>query len=202
MTTPEQSATHPARDANDETHFVELVFRNSKNALIVPRLADLELPDAYLVSGCLFQTVWNCLSGKAPTADILDYDVFYYHASDLSWDAEDAVIQRCARAFADLDVDVQVRNQARVHLWYAEKFRTECPPLRSSRDGIDHFLNQSSCFGVRRVGESTEVYAPFGFSDVFDMIVRPNRRRPLPDIYRQKAARWATCWPNLTVVPW
>lgn len=185
-----------------EARFIELVLRNRHNEIIVRRLADLHLPDAYLVSGCLFQTVWNCQSGKAPDADILDYDVFYYDASDLSWDAEDAVIRRCAEAFRDLHVEVQVRNQARVHLWYADKFRTECPPLRSSRDGIDHFLNQSSCFGIRRVGDATEVYAPFGFRDLFDMVVRPNRRRALPHVYREKAARWSACWPALTVMPW
>ena len=187
---------------DDEARFVELILRNPNNALILQRLRDLNLSDAYLVSGCLFQTVWNCMYGKDPDADILDYDVFYYDASDLSWEAEDSVIRRCARAFADLDVDVQVRNQARVHVWYADKFEIDCPPLRSSRDGIDHFLNQSSCFGVRRAARSIEVYAPFGYRDLFDGVVRPNRRRPLPHVYYEKAARWSRCWPTLTVVAW
>ena len=187
---------------SDEARFVELILRNPNNEVILERLGDLSLPDAYLVSGCLFQTVWNCLSGKAPDADILDYDVFYYEASDLSWEAEDAVIRRCARAFADMSVDVQVRNQARVHLWYADKFRVDCPPLRSSRDGIDHFLNESSCFGVRRVDRAVDVYAPFGYRDLFDGVVRPNRRRPLPGVYYEKAARWSRCWPMLTVIRW
>jgi hypothetical protein len=188
--------------SDDEARFVELILRNSKNDLILAGLADLDLPDVYLVSGCLFQTVWNCLSGKAPDADILDYDVFYYYASDVSWEAEDAVIRRCASAFGDLGVDVQVRNQARVHIWYADKFRVECPPLRSSCDGIDHFLNQSSCFGVRRVGRAMEVYAPFGYRDLFDGVVRPNRRRPWPHVYSEQSARWCKCWPSLTVIPW
>src|SRR5262245_30755347 len=188
--------------SDDESRFVDLILRNPKNDLILERLGDLGLPDAYLVSGCLFQTVWNCLSGKAPDADILDYDLFYYDASELSWEAEDSVIRRCASEFADLEVDVQVRNQARVHLWYANKFEVECPPLRSSRDGIDHFLNQSSCFGVRRAGRAMEVYAPFGYRDLFDRVVRPNRRRPLPRVYYEKTARWSRCWPSLTVIPW
>lgn len=194
--------TDCAADWDDEARFIELILRNSKNDLILERLADLDLADGHLVSGCLFQTVWNCLADKAPDADILDYDVFYYDASDLSWEAEDSVIRRCAHAFADLDVDVQVRNQARVHLWYADKFQVDCPPLRSCRDGIDHFLNQSSCFGVRRVGRAMDVYAPFGYRDLFDGVVRPNRRRPLPDVYYAKATRWSQCWPSLTVIPW
>jgi hypothetical protein len=200
--TTDHSPAHRECAPSELDRFVEAVFRNPHNEHIVHALAELELPDAYLVSGCLFQTVWNCLSGKAPTADILDYDVFYYDGSDLSWEAEDSVIRRCAQTFASFGVDVQVRNQARVHLWYAQKFDVECPPLRSSRDGIDHFLNQSSCFGIRCAERTIEVYAPFGFRDVFDRVVRPNPRRPLPNVYREKAARWLRCWPTLTIVPW
>ena len=38
--------------------------------------------------------------------------------------------------------------------------------------------------------------------DLFDGVVRPNRRRPLPNVYYEKAARWSRCWPTLTVLPW
>jgi hypothetical protein len=186
----------------DRARFLDLVLRNPINELILRRLPGLDLPDSWLVAGCLFQTVWNCLSGKRPDEDILDYDVFYFDSSDSSWAAEDAVIRRCEAAFTDVDANVQVRNQARVHLWYADKFGVACPPLESSRDGIDHFLNESSCFGIRLHAGSFDVYAPFGYGDVFAMIVRPNRRRELPHVYHQKAARWAMAWPRLTVVPW
>ncbi len=119
----------------------------------------------------------NCLTGKRPDADILDYDLFYFDDRDLSYEAEDAVIHRAAGLFADLGVEVQVRNQARVHLWYAQKFGIPCPPLRSSRDAIDHFLVEPSCLGLRQQAGTIEVYAPFGFTDLFSMTVRPNCRR-------------------------
>ncbi len=191
-----------ALDSPDERSFLALVRRNRSNALLLERLPDLSLPDCYLVAGCLFQTVWNCLSGKRPDEDIVDYDVFYYDPTDLSWEAEDAVIRRAEAAFGDLGVEVQVRNQARVHLWYGRKFGLECPPLRSSRDGIDHFLSQSSCYGIGRHAGAAEVYAPFGFADLFSMTVRPNCRRDLPEVYHRKARRWAEAWPRLQVIPW
>lgn len=187
----------------DEQRFLELVTSNPVNREIVARLPELELPDCQLVAGCLFQTVWNGLAGNDPTANILDYDVFYFDAADTSWEAEDVVIRRCAAAFADLDAEIQVRNQARVHLWYGQKFHIACAPLRSSRDGIDHFLNQSSCFGILPSADGKQrIYAPFGFHDLFEMVVRPNRRRWLPDVYYQKAERWRQAWPDLTIVPW
>lgn len=182
--------------------FLELIQRNAANRRILERLPGLDLPDALLVSGCLVQTVWNCLAGKPLESDIADYDLFYHDAGDLSWEAEDAAIRRCRDAFADLGVDVQVRNQARVHLWYEKHFGLACAPLLSSRDGVDHFLNRSSCFGVGWREGALDVYAPFGFADLFSMIVRPNTRRALPHVYYEKARRWLGAWPNLAVMPW
>jgi uncharacterized protein len=193
------------RTASDEMphDFLSLVLTNPYNATILERLPGLGLPDCYLVAGCLFQSVWNGLTGRPATYGISDYDIFYFDATDLSWEAEDEVISRCATVFADIEAEVQVRNQARVHLWYPQKYGVECPPLMSSRDGIDTFLNQSSCFGIRAEPDGTfNVYAPFGYEDLFALKVRPNLRRAVPSVYNNKTARWRECWPELTVNSW
>ena len=99
---------------------------------IVRRAETLSLPDWYLAAGCLYQTVWNVLDGRDPQYGIDDYDLIYFNAEDLSWEAEDVVIRRCAEMFGDLGVEVEVRNQARVHLWYEHHFGVPCPPPRRS----------------------------------------------------------------------
>jgi hypothetical protein len=182
--------------------FLELVLRNPVNERILGRLRELNLPDGYLVAGCLYQSVWNGLSGMPSGNGIDDYDVSYFDPSDLSYEAEDAVIRRCADAFAGVDARIEVRNQARVHLWYPEKFGIDHKPLTSTRDGVETYLNVSSCFGVRLDGDGYEVIAPFGYDDLFAMIVRPNTRRWLPGVYEAKATRWRSVWPALSVVPW
>ena len=98
--------------------FVSEALQNPYNAALLERLPFLGLPDAWLVAGCLFQTVWNLRSGLAPTAHIKDYDLFYFDASDLSEAAEQAVQDRATALFADLPITVEAKNQARVHLWY------------------------------------------------------------------------------------
>jgi hypothetical protein len=50
----------------------------------------IRLPQWRLVAGCLYQTVWNVLTGRARGTGIKDYDLIYF--DDLSWAAEDAVI--------------------------------------------------------------------------------------------------------------
>lgn len=181
--------------------FLGLTCGNPINRLILERLPALDLHDAWLVSGGLFQTVWNAMTGRDLLHGIRDYDVFYFDP-DLSWEAEDRVIRRCATAFADVGAAVEVRNQARVHLWYRAKFGTRYPPLRSATEGIDRFLAVASMVGVRPRGADFEVYAPHGFADIEAMVVRPNRRSNFRrELYEEKAARWKTLWPELKIVP-
>lgn len=162
----------------------------------------LALPGWLLTGGCLFQTVWNVVSGNDPEAGILDYDLFYFDDSDLSWHAEDAVIRRADDAFAHCGGRVEVRNEARVHLWYEAKFGTPCAPFTRTEAAIDAFVATACCVGVRQDPEDLYVYAPHGFDDIFDLVLRPNPVLAPRSVYDAKAARWAQQWPQLRVVPW
>jgi uncharacterized protein len=161
------------------------------------------LPGWYLVAGCLYQTVWNVVTGQPPEAGILDYDLAYFDDSDLSWDAEDAVIQAGHQVFADLDIPVQIRNQARVHLWYPQKFGIGCPPHASTEAAISTYEATMACLGLRTdPGGRWRIYAPHGFSDVFNLVVRPNPVLAPAEVYQAKTTRWQSQWPGLTVLPW
>jgi len=180
-----------------------IVRRNPLIEKVLARAAELALPGWYLAAGCVFQTVWNVLAGRDPAAGIRDYDLCYHDGSDLSWDAEDAVIRRCAETFADLGVDVEVRNQARVHLWYEDRFGVPCPPYPCSEAAIDSFPATACCIGLRQDTRGwLDVYAPHGFGDLFGFVLRPNPVLAPRGVYEAKARRWAREWPALTVLPW
>lgn len=185
--------------------FLELIQLNPGVREILARLPELGVPDAWLVSGCLFQTVWNVLAGEKPGRAIRDYDVFYFDRSDLSADTEVRVNARAAGLFAGLGCDIDVRNQARVHLWYEQEFGVQgYPQLHESTDGIDNFLAVCCMVAVRISGTGDfEIYAPFGVDDVLDCVMRPNPWYPNAprDCYEKKAARWSALWPALRVQP-
>jgi uncharacterized protein len=184
----------------DAGRFIATVKTNPVNRSILERLPALGLPDAWLVSGSLFQTVWNALTGRPPVHGIKDYDIFYFDP-DRSWEAEDRVIRRCAGAFGALGGHVEVRNQARVHLWYRDRFGIDYPALASSTDSIDRFLAPACMVGISPTGADVQVYAPRGFDDIEAMIIRPNRCDNFQvERYEEKAARWKACWPELTVI--
>lgn len=186
--------------AMDEARFLTLALQNPVNVAIIEELHRLALPDAWLVAGCLAQTVWNVLTGRAIDHGISDYDVFYFDP-DTSWAAEDAVIRKLHARLGYLGARIEIRNQARVHLWYPDKHGLPYPPLTCSSDGIDRFLTRNTQVGVSRTGNGHAVYAPHGFDDIARLIARPNRAANFSAAnYAAKAERWKTLWPEMTVI--
>ncbi|TAK98120.1 MAG: nucleotidyltransferase family protein [Rhodospirillaceae bacterium] len=160
------------------------------------------LRDWWLTSGCIVQTVWNLRCGRPAGEGINDYDVVYF-ADDPSWEAEDQVIGDAKALFADLPAKVEVRNQARVHLWYPEKFGISYSALTTASEGILRFPSTTTAVGLKRTGDDfLDVYAPFGLGNVWDMIVKPNRALPMAEVYKEKSMRWQRQWPRLVVRPW
>ncbi|WP_448639981.1 nucleotidyltransferase family protein [Geodermatophilus sp. URMC 63] len=186
-----------------EDRFLELVLADPTVAAVLDRAPSLGVGDWWLTAGVLFQTVWNTLTGRPPGTGIRDADLFYWD-DDPSWDAEDAVIRRGAELFGDLPVPVEIRNQARVHLWYAGHFGTTAPaPFRDCRDAVDAFAAVCCAVAVTVGDDGPRLYAPHGLDDLLGLVVRPNPRSPAPPaVYEAKAARWQAVWPELTVLPW
>ena len=191
---------HPTAALMNRDEFLAAALRNPANEFIADELFKLALPDAWLVSGCLVQTVWNVLTHRAVDYGISDYDVFYFD-TDTSWEAEDAIIHILAERFAKRGIAVEARNQARVHLWYPDKHGLLYPALHGSTEGIDRFLTRNTRIGIRRTEDGYDVYASDGFDDAANLIVRPN---PGPNFsaasYAKKAARWKALWPEVTVL--
>jgi hypothetical protein len=186
----------------DEERFLDIVLADPTVQAILGRAPALGVGDWWLTAGVLFQTVWNSLTDRPAGTGIRDADFFYFH-DDTSWEAEDAVIAAGAEIFAGLPVPVEIRNEARVHLWYADRFGTPAPPFRDCRDAIDSFAAVCCCYGVT-IGPDGEpqVYAPHGYDDLFSLVVRPNRRLAPQHVYAAKTRRWQQQWPELTVLPW
>jgi hypothetical protein len=76
------------------------VRKNPVNDAILSRWSQLDLPDSWLVAGCLFQTVWNLKSGRPPGASI----IFYFDPSDLSERSEREVQALSDSVLGDLGV--------------------------------------------------------------------------------------------------
>jgi len=188
--------------ANDEQLFLKYVQENPINKQILQLAPQLGVSDWWLTAGALFQTVWNVLEGKDPQNGIRDYDFFYFD-EDTSYEAEDAVIRRAQELFKDIDAEIEVRNEARVHIWYEEHFGIPAIPFLSSADAIDHFAAKTCCFAVTTdKNGKPRVYAPHGYEDLFARRIIPNPVLAPREVYEAKIKRWLSTWPSLRAEPW
>ncbi|KAI3392968.1 hypothetical protein diail_4917 [Diaporthe ilicicola] len=187
----------------EAARFRDALEHNTTLMEVLRRAAAMNLPDWYLAAGALTQSVWNHVTDQDPENGIDDYDLVYYDDSDLSWEAEDSVIQHGARIFAGLPTRVEIRNQARVHLWYAQKFGIPCPQHTSTEGAIRSWLSGTALIGVRLLpGGDWKVFAPWGFTDILSLTVRPNPESGNREAYERKIARWQAIWPGLKIIPW
>lgn len=180
--------------------FIAQVLRNPANAALLRGWDALQLPDAWLVAGCLFQTVWNLRSGRPPQEGIRDHDLFYVDPDDLTEAGERAVQARVDALFGGLGGVVEAKNQARVHLWYQDFFGHACPALRDARDGIDRFLVRETCVGLRPVAGGWEVHAPHGLEAIAAGTLSRNPLTPHAALFDAKVASYRSRWPWLRVM--
>lgn len=176
---------------------LEPIIRSDADLMsVLECLRDAALPQWRLVAGCLYGTVWNVLAHQPRGTGIQDYDVIYFDAVDLSWEAEDAVIRRVTS-----ELPLQIRNQARAHLWYEQHFGVPYPPLSTADEAITRYPSIAGAVGVRLEGDGRlDVAAPFGLDDMFAMVMRANPACPHQPTFAAKAARARQIWPELTVV--
>jgi len=190
--------------------FSQMVLESPMLADALHRLQGLggKASDSWLVSGALYNTIWNRLTGRPGLHGIKDLDIIYFDDSDLSWEAEDAVVARGAEVFRNFPLPVEIRNQARVHLWFEKRFGQPYAPLRCATESIERYSAIAHCVGARlaKEGETVQggllIHAPFGLDDIFSFRLRPNRAIDNRQTYEIKADRALKFWPELTVQGW
>jgi hypothetical protein len=120
--------------------------------------------------------------------------------SFMRYEAENAIIGRVAAAFDEpVRCMVQVRNQARVHLWFERKFGEPYTHLSSTAEALERFASPLFAVGVRLEPDGgLQVEAPFGLSDLFSLRLRPNPRRKITGFARI-VADVVRRWPELII---
>lgn len=160
-----------------------------------------EFDHAYLGAGCIVQTVWNDQTNRPIEYGIHDLDIVYYDEMNLSEEKEIVIEKRMQRLLSPFKIDV--KNEARVHLWYEKKFGKRIEPYPSLEHAINSWPTTATAIGVKIDEKGAfKVYAPYGLHDLFGLIVRPNKRLISREVYEAKVAKWLAHWPELKIIPW
>ena len=145
--------------------------------------------------------VWDSLHCFAEPTPCADVDIAFFDPHDLSPQRDRAVQAQLSASRPD--VPWEATNQAAVHLWYERVFGYVVPPLISSADAIGTWPETATCVGVRLLpNDELLIVAPYGLSDLFNMILRRNPRRVSRTEFRRRIQekKIQDKWPRVRIV--
>lgn len=181
--------------------FRKILFKNKTLFGVLKTLDEIGIKDYYVVAGAINQTVFNYLHGYPIENGIKDYDIVYFD-NDTSFEAEDKIINAIKSKLSGYNIELDIKNEARVHLWYEQKFGRIIEPNLSVEDAINKWCCSTQCIGVRLQKSKLICYAPYGLNDLFNMIIRPIKGNFTKELYDEKTKKWKSKWPLLTIIPW
>lgn len=167
---------------------------------VVQAAIDLDVPSWAVGGGVVRNVVWDFIFQSRDRTPHNDIDVVYFD-TDLSeskeLQVEKSIHERCG------DTRAQVRNQARVHLWYERRFGHRIDPVTDIEDAVARF--PETCTSVAITGTSIdalEVLAPRGLDDLFAGVLRRNPRQVTAEYFEERLAakRIDERWPRAAIV--
>ena len=166
------------------------------------RIVDaLDLPDCWIGAGAVRDLVWDIRFGNGfDPARIEDVDVVFFDPDDLTAEHEHDIEWHVSEQEPSLDWDV--KNQARVHLWYEARFGQPAEPLTSTTAGVATWPETATAIAVRLGPEGgIDIAAPFGLDDLLDGIWRRNFTRVTDAQYQARIDRKQPHmrWPGVVV---
>ena len=188
---------------SQERELVRVLKLNTLLQKVLKAARQLKFPNWYVGAGSIPQIYWNYIHDFDLNHGIKDFDVVYFDDKDLSKDTEKANEIRLKSLAEKIPIQIEIVNQARVHLWYKEEFHKKIKPYTSTKNAILTWPTTASAIGIRlNKNNEFEVYAPFGLKDLFELKVRANKKLISQEIFEKKAKSWKQTWPKLKVVPW
>jgi hypothetical protein len=177
-----------------------ILYKSPLFQVLFEKAFHIKLQNWYVAGGCVTQTIWNFKCGFNPLHGLKDVDLVYYDASHSEIEEEQHQ-KRISNIFSNLQIPVEIVNEALVHKWYPQKFGYKIAPYYSSEDGIRTWL-PAFALGVRIDRSGFKSFSPFGLEDTFEMIVRPNRSQVNEEIYYNMVNRLKKDWPSIQVIEW
>ncbi|MBZ5667354.1 MAG: nucleotidyltransferase family protein [Acidobacteriia bacterium] len=183
-------------DVNRQKAAVELIVQRSPEVmeiLSVLRGADKRL---HLGGGLVRNLVWDYLHGYRSSTPIDDVDVVYFDKLSDTKEHDREIERKLAGIIPNLQWSV--KNQARMHVANSDD------AYSSLEDSICKWPETATAFAIRLGdGNHIEMLAPYGFSDLFRLLVIPTPHfRNRIERIRERAAtkNWEKRWPNLRMV--
>jgi uncharacterized protein len=150
----------------DYQSHLQTILSNSIIGTVLPKIAQLNLPDWWLAGGAVRNTVWSAVFGQQCQLFIKDFDIAFF---DQQGDRQQELAAKSIlnKQFPEYEFDV--KNQASFGRWRAGRKIYD-----STEDGIKDWLHTATAVGVsiNELGQ-WRFFTPYGLNDLFDGVIRP-----------------------------
>lgn len=191
---------------DEQIELTKRILSENKQLMSILKYIDsLNMPNYYIAAGSIFQTIWNYCDNKSLNNGIKDIDIIYYDKNNLSVDEDikyyDLINDYCIKN--DYKYEIDVSNEARMHLWKKKKFNIDVKQYSNSEDAIKKWIATIHAIGVTLDNDELKIYAPFGLSDIYSKTIRPIKHEyNTKEIYDKKAKSWSNRFDNLNIIEW
>ncbi|VXB21152.1 nucleotidyltransferase family protein [Massilia sp. 9I] len=173
-----------------------LIASDHRRMRVLETVKDLALPDCWVAAGFVRNCVWDHLHAYTASPLPQDIDVIWYDPQQAAAERDTAL--ELALRKQDETLNWSVKNQARMHQRNADA------PYLSATDAMRYWPETATAVGIRLSDENVvEIAAPYGLTDLFELIVRPTERFATEKhaLYadRARSKNWHTIWPRLRI---
>jgi uncharacterized protein len=158
-------------------------------------------PDWLVGAGIIRNLVWDHLHQYQTPTPLADIDVIFFDPLDLRPERDHIVQRQLAQRLPR--VTWEATNQAAVHLWYEEVFGFSVPTLHSSEEAVGTWPETATSVAVRLLStDQIHIVAPFGLSELFNMVLRRNPSRVTREQFVQRlhSKQILRKWPRVQVI--
>ena len=185
--------------------FIRILEKNKELMQILKFVDSLNLPNYYIAAGSVFQTIWNYFDNLDLNYNIKDIDLIYYDNNDLSVDKDIKIynkIKEYCNKF-NLNFEIDVSNEARMHLWKKKNENIDIEQYKNSEDAINKWIATVHAIGITLVNNEINIYAPYGLCDIYSKTIRPIKHKySNKEIYDKKVNSWNKRFKNLNIIEW
>jgi len=178
-----------------EDYIISILEKNKTVQQILNQLQQQD-ESLYLGGGVIRNLIWDNLHGYKKMTPIDDIDVIYYNKLCTSKERDKEIESKLHEKMSTYKWSV--KNQARMHTINNDD------PYMSLYDAVSKWPETASAMLFRKDKTGTyDIVAPFGFDDLFKLIVRPTPHfyKKL-DKYQQRVSthNWQKNWNRLTIL--
>lgn len=185
--------------------FISILEKNKDLMMLLNYITKLKLPNFYIAAGSIFQTIWNYYDELDLNFRVKDVDIIYYDDSNLSVEKDLEYYNMINEYIKSkgLNYEIDVSNEARMHLWKKNNENKDIDQYKNSEDAISKWIATVHAIGITKENNTIKIYAPYGLSDIYDRTIRPIKHNGnSKELYDKKVASWKKRFDNLNIVEW